>query len=270
MAGPTLDATAEPGVEYLEAIALLQDEVARLEQELRSRYERPAAADPPGTPQEGDPDRDAAELAGARAAVEQLRLELAGRDETIGVLLDQLSRVEEAEAASRAEWEHLAGWLAELEHRVEGQDGDATQQLEDLRAENRWLRIALEESKKPHESGPPAAPDSRLAEALAERDDIRRQLERIEDERRRERHEHTAALVELQAQLSRAALARPDEGKPPVREAPERNTGDREVDLRIRALREHLLEIHQREADARKQKQLLTRLSRLWNRTGPR
>ena len=118
----------DSGVDYMEMIALLQEEVARLEQELRGRDERPpetssdgAASDPEGT----DAVAAAEEAAAARAEIERLESELAGREETIGLLLDQLSRVEEAHAANRAEWEQLAGWLAELEQRVEGQDGDA-------------------------------------------------------------------------------------------------------------------------------------------------
>ncbi len=269
-----------------------------------------------------------------------MALELAGRDETIGLLLDQLSRVEEAQAAGRAEWEHLTGWLAELEERVEGQDGNALRGLEEqlaaraqevqdwrkkaeqerragdaryqvseaevarlraalarlqaapaaamadgeasgrrpspddevvdaLRSENLRLRAELEE-KKQLEAGLSEARDPRLAETLRERDDLRRQLERVEDERRREQHEHTAALVDLQGQLSRASLAPRDEGAPRADEVADRAARNREVDLRVRALREHLLEIHSQEAEARRQKQLLPRLSRLWSRTSPR
>jgi hypothetical protein len=338
------DGTGEPGLDYLDAIALLQDEVARLEQELRWRDEKPSDSTYHGaasTRNEADSAVGPAELASARAEVERLELELAGRDETIALLLDQLSRVEEAQAAGRAEWEHVAGWLAELERRVEGQDGDALCRLDErlaardqevqelrkkaelerrageaqrqvsaveiarlqaalaqlqatpmvaagdgeasdacsgpdaevvdaLRAENLRLRAALEESTKQLETGLSEAREARLAETLKERDDLVRQLEQVEDERRRERHEHTAALVELQAQVSRASLARPDEGSRPADGGSEKAVRDRDVDLRIRALREHLLQIHQQEAEARKQKQLLPRLSRLWNRTGPR
>jgi uncharacterized small protein (DUF1192 family) len=338
------DGSGDPGVDYLEAIALLQDEVARLEQELRWRDERPSDANSLGaapTRDDADSAAGSADAAGARAEVERLELELAGRDETIGLLLDQLSRAEEAHAAGRAEWEHVAGWLAELEQRVEGQDGDALRRLEErlaareqevqelrkkaeqerrageaqrrvsaaeiarlqaalgrvqaapaaaagdgeagdprpgpddevvdaLRSENLRLRAALEESTKRLEAGPSEARDARWAEMLKERDDLIRQLERVEDERRRDRHEHTAALVELQAQLSRASLARQDEEAPRADEGLEKAARDRDVDLRIRALREHLLEIHEQEAEARKQKQLFARLSRLWNRTGPR
>src|SRR5262249_51741924 len=109
------DRGGEFGVDYLETIALLQEEVARLEQELRGRDERPpetssdgAASDPEGT----DAAAAMEEAAAARAEIERLESELAGREETIGLLLDQLSRVEEAHAANRAEWEQLAGWLA--------------------------------------------------------------------------------------------------------------------------------------------------------------
>ena len=69
---------------------------------------------------------------------------MAGRDETIRLLLDELSRVEEAQAATRSEWEHLAGWVAELEHRVEGQDGDALHQLENRLAAQQQKADALQ------------------------------------------------------------------------------------------------------------------------------
>jgi hypothetical protein len=273
-ADPALDdGMTDLGVDYAEVVALLQDEVARLEQELRWRDEMPSEGHPQGagpTRAEVDTAADAAERAGGRAEIQRLELELAGRDETIGLLLDQLSRVEEAQAADRAEWEHVAGWLAELEKRVEGQDGGAPPGLDDLRAENLRLRAALEESRKQLEAGPSQALDARSAGAIAERDELRRQLERVEDERKRERHEHAAALAELQAQLSRAELARPDEGSAGTGQVSEKTAPDREVDLRIRALRQHLLEIHEQEAEARRQKQLLPRLSRLWSRTGPR
>jgi uncharacterized small protein (DUF1192 family) len=334
----------DPGAVYREAIALLQDEVARLEQELRWRDEESSNARADGaTPigDEADTAADAGEMPRERAELERLERELAGRDETIGLLLDQLSRVEEAHAADRAEWEHLAGWLAELERRVEGQDGEALLRLEErlaareqevqtlrksaeqerrageaqrqaaeaeiarlqaalaqvraapaaagsggepsapgaalvsqvadaLRSENRRLRAALEESAKRLAADPAETRDARLGEALNERNGLLRRLEQLEDERKRERHEHAAALAELQAQLSRASLVPRDEGSARAGEGSGQDTRDRDVDLRIRALREHLLEIHQQEADARRRKQLLPRLSRLWSRTGPR
>jgi hypothetical protein len=59
----------------------------------------------------------------------RLSAELAARDETITLLLDQLRLVEDAESASRAEWEQLTQWVAEVEQRVERQDGAGTEKL---------------------------------------------------------------------------------------------------------------------------------------------
>ena len=49
--------------------------------------------------------------------------------------------------------------------------------------------------------------EAKLAETLNERDQLRRQLEQIQDERKREQLEHEANVAELQAQLSQASLA---------------------------------------------------------------
>ncbi len=126
-----MDGTSDPGcvqtdADYLETIALLQDEIARLEEELLAREEigpssahtDRARADP------GDPD----ELPN-RQELDRLGAELAARDETINLLLDQLRLVEEAESASRVEWEQLTQWVAEVEQRIERQDGAGTEKL---------------------------------------------------------------------------------------------------------------------------------------------
>ena len=135
-----MDGTSDPGcdqadADYLETIALLQDEIARLEEELLAHEEiGPSSArtdrsraDP------GDPD----ELPNRRE-LDRLGAELAARDETINLLLDQLRLVEEAESASRVEWEQLTQWVAEVEQRIERQDGAATEKLtQELNAHRR-------------------------------------------------------------------------------------------------------------------------------------
>ena len=278
------------------------------------------------------------DLAVARAAIERLEAELASREETIGLLLDQLSRVEEAQASGRAEWEQLSGWLAELEERVEGHDGDALLQLQErlagqqqqadelrkkaeqdrrageaqrrihegeiarlqaelaharaaapggtdgdgepaasgpvadpaviegLRSENLRLRAACEELTKRLDTEPAETWEAQRDEMLKERDALHRQLLQIQDDRRREQLELRATVVELQAQLSRASLARPEQQ--PTETG--KDSRDRDAELRIHALRQHLREVHQQEEEERKQKQLIPRLSRLWSRTGPR
>ena len=94
--------------------------------------------------------------AASNSEVERLSTELASRDETIRVLLDELSRVEEAQAATRSEWEHLAGWVEELESRVEGQDENALRQIENrLEAERQKgdaLRLKSEHDRRAWEA----------------------------------------------------------------------------------------------------------------------
>ena len=129
----------------------------------------------------------------------------------------------------------------------------------------RWLRErvlerldALEAMARRREASPAAgdlaALERTLQQRLAEVEEARRQL-RAEAERQREEWS--------------ASLARPE---PPPRAVAEAETIPRERDerLRFQALRQHLLDIHQREEQERKQKQLIPRLSRLWSRTGPR
>jgi hypothetical protein len=331
------DRGGDPVAEYLETIEILQEEVARLEQELRGRERWPSEMPTEGSAP--DPDQagavEAAEdAAAARAEVARLEADLAAREETIGLLMDQLSRVEAAQAAGQAEWEQLSEWLAELEKRVGGQDGDAllrleerlaaeqrladetrkqaeqdrrdaeaqrrvheteiarlraalagersagvedearlvpadrgpnSEELESLRAENQRLRAAFAK-----QAGRPDAEalDARLLEATKERDALRQQLERLQDEQRREQLEHAATIAELQTQLSRASLARAE--PPEAAQGASTISPVREEQLWFQALRQHLLDIHEREEQERKQKQLIPRLSRLWSRTGQR
>jgi hypothetical protein len=322
---PSLDDRGgDPVADYLEMIALLQEEVERLEQELRGRALGPSEASTEGAAP--DPDRadriEAADgAAAARAELARREADLAAREETIDLLMDHLGRMEEAQAAGQAELEQLSGWLAEMERRVEGQDGDALLRLEErlaaeqrradearqraeqdrrdaeaqrriLEAEIARLRaataldrstgVADEATPVPAGRGPDAeeleslrAENLRLraaceeqAEATAQRDALRSELDRLLDERRREQFEHAATVAEMQTRFSRASLARPEpseaaQGAPTISPA-------REEQLRFQALRQHLLDVHKQEEQERRQRQLIPRLSRLWSRTGPR
>jgi len=126
-----MDGTSDPGcdqadADYLETIALLQDEIARLEGELLAHEETGASSAYSDRPRA---DAGAHDELPDRQELDRLGAELAARDETINLLLDQLRLVEEAESASRVEWEQLAQWVAEVEQRIERQDGAATEKL---------------------------------------------------------------------------------------------------------------------------------------------
>jgi hypothetical protein len=118
-------------VEYQDTVVLLQDEIARLEEELRQRDEAPMG-DSIGA------DFDLAQGAGDQvtaadsARLAELMTDLARRDETIALLLEEIRLVEEAEAAGRAEWEQLNQWVGQVEQRVDSRDEQDTQLVQEL------------------------------------------------------------------------------------------------------------------------------------------
>ncbi|WP_406694949.1 hypothetical protein V5E97_28295 [Singulisphaera sp. Ch08] len=120
-------------LEYQETIALLQEELVRLENEIRLRDEAGSSG----------PDVRAGDAVAEESATLQIASlidELANRDETINLLLDQARLFEEAEAADQANWEQLNHWVQELEQRVESGGGSTeplTRALEDERRKTR-------------------------------------------------------------------------------------------------------------------------------------
>ncbi|WP_165224510.1 hypothetical protein [Aquisphaera insulae] len=313
----------DPDGGLLETISLLQEEVARLEAELLARDDDDRGRS------SADALVESARAEAERAAhdeLDRLRTELAGRDETLNLVLDQLRLVEEAEAAGRAEWEQLAAWVADMEERVERAEvapaSAATEEVErrrreaeDLRAELGRERRAWSERQAELEreiervqellaaapgkgggdtAGPTAEAmeaieadnrrlrklhkaleaeaEARLAVLREELDSAKRQAEEasgqlivVQDLRDREQREYEIAVASLRAQATRAAAA--DAARPgPVASA---GHGELEPDMRIHAFRQHLKEIHEREAEARRNSGLSARLARLWGRTAP-
>ncbi len=141
--------TGQADADYLETIALLQDEISRLERELLDREQ--------DEPRSASTDRARDDACDTDQALHQpenesLRVELAARDETINLLMEQLRLVEEAESASRIEWEQLTQWVAEVEERIERQDGAGTEklvlELDDRRRQAEEYRLQLELERK--------------------------------------------------------------------------------------------------------------------------
>ncbi len=109
--------------EYQDMIHILQEEITRLEDELRLRDLAAEGAE-----------AEQASVRSRRTREDELRIraehervdaalgaELANRDETIALLLEQIRLADEAEAAARAEWEQLHQWVAEVEKRIADQ-----------------------------------------------------------------------------------------------------------------------------------------------------
>ncbi len=293
--------TDDAGADYLDTVALLQDEIARLEDELRRRDEEAVgpSPEPPAAVVDGEADAKLGELAAL----------LADRDETIGLLCDQLAAIEEVGAARTAEWEQLDGWVRQLEERIDrdGQrpaaDVEAAREAEALRdrLESQERAWGAERARLDQEI---AWLRARQAEAAARAGDHDRAAVEAENQRLRDECLRLAALEvaaaeaealrersrELQEQCDQARrdldLARDDLARERVEREAELAAlraslasakaiepaapAASTADERIRALRLHLREIHEREAKEREERQLVNRLSRLWRRPAPR
>jgi hypothetical protein len=309
-------------LDYQETIALLQEEVVRLENELRLRDEA-------GSDDRRHEGSDAAIDGAASRQVASLLDELANREETINLLLEQARLFEEAESADRANWDQLNHWVQELEQRVESGGGSSGLMQEALEDERRKAgsereafqaeRRAWDAQRKAMESEaeklqgmlaraaqqPDAAGDSvakgleqenrrlraamselaRVSAAAAEADSLRerlattqgelaqttRTLQELLDEHGRERKEHEALVNELRSQVARESLKRQEtQVLNAVVPAGKKDGSAMSPDDRIRAFRQHLKEIHEKEAEERAQRKISARLSRLWRKTGPR
>jgi hypothetical protein len=317
--------TAGPTGADQETIALLEDEIARLEAELRMR-DLALVAEVDDLPAGRDwrrPEQDQESERQIRA----LQEERAVREETIALLLEQVRLADEAEAASHAEWEQLHLWVQELERRVaERGEGEPGSELRaELEAERRNANLVRQSAQKAEKSWEvqrqalmaeverlrsrftevagdsdttgaavralenenqalrqaydalagstvPAHEADSLAYALQalrqKHDTLAQELKSERDDHQRERNEHEASLNALRSQLARESLRRQEEQVRATGVVPADRETPLEADMRIRALREHLKEIHKDETEQRMRRSLAGRLSRLWSHTG--
>jgi chromosome segregation ATPase len=143
----------ESSVDYQDTVLLLQEEIARLEEELRLRDEVPAPGD--GASADAPAAASAPADSGLTDRVAELTAEISRRDETIALLVEEIQRFEEAEEASRTEWEQLNQWVTEVERRVDSrdkQDSGLAQELSTERRKAESLRQALETERRTWES----------------------------------------------------------------------------------------------------------------------
>lgn len=299
-----------------ETIALLHDEIARLEAEISARDEAQVADDLTTT---WDALHGYEDLEPFRARIEALGIELAAKEETIELLLEQSRFYEDCAAVQRAEWDELQRWVDEVERRFGSGERDENRHQEELDAERRraeairshadsgrkaWeiQRRGLEQEISRLRSNIPAATGTaaldpafvalenevrglrerceeleaetgknpelgslrqKLAETLARFDESEVAHRRAGDEWAREKNELVAALAasrgEVAREAQRAAPSEAEQLDPAARSAAV------EADERIRAFRQHLQELHVREANERASRGgLSARLSRLW------
>ncbi|WP_152049626.1 hypothetical protein [Tautonia marina] len=280
------------GEAYLDTVALLQEEIERLEAELHAVTDASANSNP----ELSDSQRDTE----TNQRIEELTHLLEERDETITLLWEHLSAIEESQAARSAEWEQLHHWVEELEHRLSESDDLHTQpgsngqmagslrdeleahrqgwdqERQELEAELARVRLRLQDATN-------AAGDSALNDLQQEnhrlRDECRRlsafeaeatrlndrvtllqaQLESTREELHTCRNEFQSERLRHQAELTELRTGRA---------VPSVSAADLTPSERVRALREHLSEVHAREEEERKERQLSNRISRLLGRIG--
>jgi hypothetical protein len=196
MNDPHGDDAASAVLLHQEEICALLDEIARLESELRARDEALASAG------HYDSHTDAADSDGGPAdptRAEELSAELAAREETIAVLLEQTRWYEEAAAAQKSEWEQLHQWVEEVERRVAEKESREA----DLRAE-------LNEERRKGEASRSEAESLRRQDEVSRRG-LEREVESLRDRLRRAaegqpRDALVASLEEENRRLQRLRL----------------------------------------------------------------
>lgn len=290
---PSLDPHDQThGEAYLDTVALLQEEIERLEAELHAATEASTSSIPEPSDFQSDTE--------SNLRIEELTHSLAERDETITLLWEHLSAIEESQAARSAEWEQLHHWVEELEHRLStsdhldtdpGSNGQMASSLrEELEAhqqgwdrERQQLEAELARVRLRLEAETNAAGDSALNDLQQEnhrlRDECRRlsafeaeatrlndrvtllqaQLESTREELHTCRNEFQSERLRHQAELAELRSGRA---------VPSVSAADLTPSERVRALREHLSEVHAREEEERKERQLSNRIARLLGRIG--
>lgn len=194
------DTAAETGFE--DTIALLQQEIERLENELATLRDEAAARRDLDAVIPLRRDHDEIEPADD-SRLDELHREIAERDAMVVFLLDQVRLMEEAEIAQRAEWEQLNRWVAEVEKRVESRDrddGTIEAELESTRLEAEAARREAEAARRAWDAQKHALEDeverlrSHLAKIAADSTGSNRAAEALDSEIHRLRTELAAAI----------------------------------------------------------------------------
>jgi chromosome segregation ATPase len=277
-------------VAYQDTLALLQEEIARLEEELRLRDETIALL------LEEIRLAEEAEAAG-RAEWEQLNQWIGQVEQRVDSREEQDSHLAQELAAERRKADELR-LATETERRASEKKGKSLEEeVERLRSklltvakqtdsnaevalaalenENRRLRRACDDLTRAAASAGEVQPvKAELASARTKLDAAEVTLRGLEDDIARERKEHEAALAALRSQMAREPLQRREGSADSAAAsapgpAPARDLSLVTADERMMAFRQHLQEVHQREVEERSQKRISARISRLWNRTGP-
>ncbi|MFY9255679.1 MAG: FHA domain-containing protein [Fuerstiella sp.] len=259
-----------------EMIELLRAEVMELQAALE---ERQLLTEPASSPENVDSDDDhylaAADADRLVTRLEQLLQELEKKDGQVATLTDLLAATEEASRAVQDEKRNLNLWLEDIEARFGDREKDwqsqrekLQQRLDEATAERDLAAMAVTTDSS---SAKLEAAQTLMAGLRATVETQRQQLAesqrtiaQLRSESSSQRpHASREDLVRLSEE--RAEIARQRQELEALR-AQERQSGATETNLKLKALRQHLNEIHEQEAAEREEKKLSSRIARLWSR----
>jgi chromosome segregation ATPase len=274
-----------------EMLELLRDEVTQLQGELADRDARLAEL-AQGVPSDAEALMALPTSEGLLDRLEQLLDELDRKDEHVRSLEELLAGAEEATKAEQEERRQLESWVTDIEQRIGARESEwqATlsclrRQLEQRTEERDRAESALEEAAadSPTEAhgvherlvenlrGQVADLESRLAEAERRRGQapeggsaayVQAKIDEALRAERLELARERAALARSQSEFQRAQGAGGDGNGG----SPESWSAGLDSSQRIRALRDHLKDVHDEESKHRSARGLSGRIASLWKR----
>lgn len=206
---------------------------------------------------------------------EQLLTELQQRDEQVSTLTELLDAAEETSRAERDERDQLNAWLRDIEERFGSREQEWQAQRQQLELVIKTVaaeRHGAETAMNADTSNAKLEATQNLLIGLRQVAESQRQ-QLIEAEQtiaqlrgeseRPQRSQTREELVQLAEE--RAEVARQRQDFEAARRYENRSASD-DASLKLRALRQHLNEIHVQEQQEKEERKLSSRLSRLWNR----
>lgn len=254
-----------------EMVELLKAEVIDLQNTLAALQDAPAERSV-AHEQESVSQEEAERLV---ARLEELLAELQERDEQVATLTELLEATENSQDAEQAERSQINDWLGEIENRFSQKEVEWESQRNQLQQQ---LEQAVAERDQAEQLSQADSADARLqatqevlaglretAEKLqAQLLDSQTEVARLKQEAASRsggmNREERIQLAEEKAEIARQRQEL---------EAARHLTRTRENNdsaLKLRALREHLNEIHEKEQQEQEERRLSSRLSRLWKR----
>ena len=255
-----------------EMIELLKTEIVELQTELANSQSGASGAAALQTDEETLSPEESERLVGR---IEELLAELEDRDANVATLTGLLKAAEDTGQAELEERQQLVSWLDDIESRFGQREGE-------WEAQRSGLMTRIESLTEERDNALAAMnTDSSSAKLEAAQNVMIRLRDALEEERSRvSEHEEKIALLQseletaqsLQTQEQLAQIAEQKAEMARNREELEqerfelRQKASRDADLKVRALRDHLKEIHTSEQKEQEEKKLSSRIARLWRK----